>query len=740
MVYKRQHLHLLLAAMLLAPLVTEVMMLPRVPILGIVQNLLSPNHLYAVKYRGVSATEMHITTLSSNYTKFSLQIATGLPFTAPSTFQFLLGSNDDLYAINLTDIRRPELTILPRTDNYRTLSFKGPIGIPPGIITNSTAVQFALGTGDTLFMVKPGGADFTEIYILPRVPNYTKLAAVVYTALPAASPSLYRFLLGANDDLYAVKYGGTAFVEVTILSKASYYQSMITLPTNMTKTTAAEYQFLVLASRPNVLYAVPNGGGFPPPPPSPAPQPSPSPPAPPPPPSSCTSAFSCLPRNFTSSRGLLQDPFSLIGGGSLSTGSGKIFSDLSIGALVEIARSSAAGGQICPFVSITGSQIAQLAAGLPGDVGGFNQSNLGSVREACLSILKQLSKSTRYVVGFIANDLPSSSGVNTNLSKVLSAANVSICAAINPCTGVYQFGFNNPSRQELSVSQDPLFTSNFTLSTLTFSSDPRLMPTMDLQRLWNPTLSPMAGGTISNYKFNGKMMVQGSRLGWERSTSFDLRARRSNQSVAFFDFYNTDTVQLAWDPLRIGAGPEGGDVRMGMIIDSYPRVIFSDKMDFEPFEGYVDPFTLHGLWETYSNGSYMLQLSTVSPIRMEDALQNLGYPIIDTVYGLFPYQPFYHNHNYKDDWDTTISWFVTPETFAPVAGQEAAQAHQARRPEPVVSPSKRRKLNEPSAGSAGAGPSGTLPADFYTRSSFPYDKAVEKWLQRAEKRGRYMHN
>ncbi|EFJ50175.1 hypothetical protein VOLCADRAFT_89034 [Volvox carteri f. nagariensis] len=46
----------------------------------------------------------------------------------------------------------------------------------------------------------------------------------------------------------------------------------------------------------------------------------------------------------------------------------------------------------------------------------------------------------------------------------------------------------------------------------------------------------------------------------------------------------------------------------------------------------------------------------------------------------------------------------------PVAGQEAAQAHQARRPEPVVSPSKRRKLNEPSAGSAGAGPSGTLPA------------------------------
>ncbi|EFJ40949.1 hypothetical protein VOLCADRAFT_107915 [Volvox carteri f. nagariensis] len=53
---------------------------------------------------------------------------------------------------------------------------------------------------------------------------------------------------------------------------------------------------------------------------------------------------------------------------------------------------------------------------------------------------------------------------------------------------------------------------------------------------------------------------------------------------------------------------------------------------------------------------------------------------------------------------------VPSGTQWPVAGQEAAQAHQARRPEPVVSPSKRRKLNEPSAGSAGAGPSGTLPA------------------------------
>ncbi|EFJ45170.1 hypothetical protein VOLCADRAFT_94609 [Volvox carteri f. nagariensis] len=259
---------------------TAVIVLPSVPISGAVQNLLSANSLYAVKYAGTSATEVHVTTASSNYNRFSLQTPTALPITSPATWKFMLGSNEDIYAVNLTEIRKPELLVLSRTSSYRSVSLRATIGIPSGIITNPTAVQFDLGT---------------------------------------------------NDDLYLA---GCAFRGTKCIGR-------------------------------------------------------------------CISAFSCLTNTFNSSQ-LLQNPFSLIGGGSIYTGSGYLFDDLPIGPLVEIPRRLSSTAQLCPFLTLTGSQIDMLAWSINGNVGGLNPSRLGSVYMAFVAINDFLTSSMPYVVGFIA--------------------------------------------------------------------------------------------------------------------------------------------------------------------------------------------------------------------------------------------------------------------------------------------------------------------------------------------------
>ncbi|EFJ45169.1 hypothetical protein VOLCADRAFT_106124 [Volvox carteri f. nagariensis] len=242
--------------------------------------------------------------------------------------------------------------------------------------------------------------------------------------------------------------------------------------------------------------------------------------------------------------------------------------------------------------------------------------------------------------------------VKANYLTPISAREMSICAAINPCTGLYQLGFGGAWGQRLSISQDPNLDLYLTLHRLSVSSNSRLL-TINLKRLWNPTANPTAGGTLTDVQFNGKMMVEGS--GVESSVSFNLQARRTNKFVAKFNMYNdlADKVQLAWNPLKIVSNSGGGDISMATVITGSPNVeLDSSRLTFE-----ASSITMHGLWTTYANGNYVLQLSITEPISTSEAISYTG---LDDQYRLLnEYVPAI---GYRE-WPTTVSWYVAPGIY-----------------------------------------------------------------------------
>ncbi|GIL80660.1 hypothetical protein Vretifemale_9984, partial [Volvox reticuliferus] len=281
----------------------------------------------------------------------------------------------------------------------------------------------------------------------------------------------------------------------------------------------------------------------------------PPPPSPPPPPIDCVSPYSCLPKGFTNISQLLQDPFTLVGGGSIDTGSGKIFTDLPISHLVEIPTLLAAGDRVCPFVSLTGAQFTDL--GYADEVEGFQPDQLGGVPLACMSMAGWPNTSSPYILGIGAADLPTSINISSNVTQILKATSMSICAAINPCTGTYIFGFNVPLGQQLKISLDPAFSADLDIYSLMLSSTPNLG--MDLKRLWDPTIDPTAGGTFSSFRFNGRMIVKRSFYydgyfhGYddEGGQRFTLRASDTGDMVAEFYFYDQmeDYFKMIWSKL-----------------------------------------------------------------------------------------------------------------------------------------------------------------------------------------------
>ncbi|GIL80656.1 hypothetical protein Vretimale_9185 [Volvox reticuliferus] len=397
-----------------------------------------------------------------------------------------------------------------------------------------------------------------------------------------------------------------------------------------------------------------NGNMYTDPPPIPPPPPPPS----PPPPIDCISAYSCLPKSFTNISQLLQDPFTLVGGGSIDTGSEKIFTDLPISHLVEIPTLLAAGGRVCPFVSLTGAQITQLGKGEVVD--GLQPDQLGGVPLACASMARWLTPSSPYILGFAAvADLPLPGIFNADEYDV-SKTNKAICAALNPCMGTYIFGFDAPIGRQLRVSQDPMFSGNLNAFSLVISSNPGQIK-MNLRHLWDPTVNRSKGGAFTDVKqFNGKMMVYSSPLEEEEGggggfPSFSLQARGTGALIAAFNFTHPreDLFQLAWSPLQVdSSGTNSGGISMAIYATGRPNISFlSGKSSLRLWTSQA---LVSGLWTTHANGSYVLQLSatTFQPFGNITIL-SMG---IESLSNLFS--------DYPSSGSTSFAWYIRPGLIA----------------------------------------------------------------------------
>jgi hypothetical protein len=162
----------------------------------------SGNDLYILKYQGNknlgsgSGLELHCLSAESKYQTFA-QSRYGIPTPYPDrpttkfNTKFALGRNDDLYIFTTsgdTTTGQPELQVLSSTSGYQIWADIGQSG--------QTKVGLASGN--------EGSA----------------IAHIWYTA------SSFQFLVGADNDVFVVKYqgdGGT--VEVHILSDANNYQT-----------------------------------------------------------------------------------------------------------------------------------------------------------------------------------------------------------------------------------------------------------------------------------------------------------------------------------------------------------------------------------------------------------------------------------------------------------------------------------------------------------------------------------
>jgi hypothetical protein len=97
-------------------------------------HLTSNNDLLIVKMSptGSNHTEVHILTAASNYQTYSLHIATPLPTTSRSQWQFSVGANNDLLAIELngTTTGKTEVHRLAANTNYTGYNLEVPTALP----------------------------------------------------------------------------------------------------------------------------------------------------------------------------------------------------------------------------------------------------------------------------------------------------------------------------------------------------------------------------------------------------------------------------------------------------------------------------------------------------------------------------------------------------------------------------------------------------------------------------------
>lgn len=188
--------------------------------------LLSPeNDLIAIKQSdtGTNSTEVHVISAASRYREFSLHTGTCLHETY-RRFNFLLLSGGDICAIKKerTGTRSTEIHILSKSANYQQFSLQ------TGTCLHETIdnFEFLVDGEQRVYAIKKcaTGTHSTEVHRLSA--DYQSFSLQTGTCLHETACNVFRFLLGRNGDLYAIKqlHTGTRSTEVHILSAADNYQ------------------------------------------------------------------------------------------------------------------------------------------------------------------------------------------------------------------------------------------------------------------------------------------------------------------------------------------------------------------------------------------------------------------------------------------------------------------------------------------------------------------------------------
>jgi hypothetical protein len=196
----------------------------------------SNKDLYVVKHKGESGgLELHRLSASSKYQSYTLNTAVRSPYSPDvSTMKFALGSGNDLYIFvvgGTTGTGRVELHVLSSASSYRWQSRN--VGLGPSELSlnhpwyYNSAFQFLVGSNNDIYLVKYSGeSGRVEVHIVSSASNYQNWALNTATALPSMSSDEMTFHLGPRDDLYCIKYrGGTATTEIHILTRASNFNS-----------------------------------------------------------------------------------------------------------------------------------------------------------------------------------------------------------------------------------------------------------------------------------------------------------------------------------------------------------------------------------------------------------------------------------------------------------------------------------------------------------------------------------
>ena len=180
--------------------------------------------VFAIKKSGTGSgkTEVHVLTAASKYQKFGLQTGTVLHNTDDS-FAFGIGPNRDLYAIKRAGVSSTEVHVLNGVNNYQSFSLQTGTALHK---TDQTFSFLVAPNGDLLAIKRSGtGTKKTEVHLLPRRNNFQSFGLQTGTALHEVDSS-FAFVLGPNNDIYAIKKTGTGtgMTEIHILAAKNNYE------------------------------------------------------------------------------------------------------------------------------------------------------------------------------------------------------------------------------------------------------------------------------------------------------------------------------------------------------------------------------------------------------------------------------------------------------------------------------------------------------------------------------------
>jgi len=187
----------------------------------------SNNDLFAIKKRntGSHSTEVHVLSADSHYQTFILHTGTPIEETDDS-FVFGLAYNRDLVAIkkNHTATHSTEIHILSAASNYQTFTVQ--TGTP--LQETDSTFEFAVASNYDVFAIKKQntGTHSTEVHVLSALGHYQQFSLHTGTALQETNGS-FAFALTPGRDLVAIKKSGTGThsTEVHLLSGATNYQT-----------------------------------------------------------------------------------------------------------------------------------------------------------------------------------------------------------------------------------------------------------------------------------------------------------------------------------------------------------------------------------------------------------------------------------------------------------------------------------------------------------------------------------